>query len=113
QIVRASIHIFLTFVLASLFSCGWIGAKDGSRAQRTSPTATDGIQIKAVSYNIRYAADADVTTGNGWDIRKEPLAKLIRQHGFDIVGTQEGNFSQMGDLLALLPEYDYVGYPYA
>src|SRR5690606_11418621 len=72
-----------------------------------------GIHIKVSSYNIRYAAAADETTGNGWNIRKTALANLIRTHNFDIVGTQEGNFSQMGDLLALMPEYDYVGYPYA
>ena len=73
----------------------------------------EGIHIKVSSYNIRYAAAADETTGNGWNIRKTALANLIRTHNFDIVGTQEGNFSQMGDLLALMPEYDYVGYPYA
>ncbi len=73
----------------------------------------EGIHVKAANYNIRYAAAADETTGNGWNVRKGPLANLIRNHGFDIVGTQEGNFSQMGDLMTLLPEYDYVGYPYA
>ncbi len=73
----------------------------------------EGIHVKAASYNIRYAAAVDETTGNGWNVRKTPLANLIRNHGFDIVGTQEGNFSQMGDLMTLLPEYDYVGYPYA
>src|SRR5690606_3089360 len=52
------------------------------------------------------------TTGNGWNVRKTPLANLIRNHDFDIVGTQEGNFSQMGDLMTLLPGYDYIGYPY-
>ncbi len=73
----------------------------------------EGLKIRAASYNIRYAAPADEKTGNGWDIRKQPLADLIRGHDFDIVGTQEGNFSQMADLMTLLPEYDYVGYPYA
>lgn len=72
----------------------------------------EGIHVKVSSYNIRHAAAADVTTGNGWNVRRTPLANLIRNHGFDIVGTQEGNFSQMGDLMNLLPEYDYVGYPY-
>ncbi len=72
----------------------------------------EGIHVKAASYNIRYAAAADETTGNGWNVRKTPLANLIRNHDFDIVGTQEGNFSQMGDLMTLLPGYDYIGYPY-
>lgn len=73
----------------------------------------EGIQIKVASYNIRVAATADEQTGNGWNIRKIPLANLIQMHGFDIVGTQEGNYKQMDDLMALLPEYDYIGYPYA
>lgn len=84
------------------------------RGQSSIPDIEEeGIHVKVSSYNIRYAAAADETTGNGWNVRKTPLANLIRNHGFDIVGTQEGNFSQMGDLMALLPEYDYVGYPYA
>ena len=108
--MRTYIHIFLGVVMTCFLSCGWMGAAKGSRGK---PSAKEGIQVKVASYNIRYAAAADEKTGNGWAIRKEPLANLIRNHGFDIVGTQEGNFSQMADLMALLPEYDYVGYPYA
>src|SRR5690606_12296311 len=46
----------------------------------------EGIHIQVSSYNIRYAAAADDTTGNGWNIRKTALANLIRTHNFDIVG---------------------------
>lgn len=70
-------------------------------------------KIRIASYNIRVAAAADEKSGNGWGIRKEPLADLIRKNDFDVVGTQEGNFSQMKDLDELLPEYSYIAYPYA
>jgi len=68
--------------------------------------------FRAASYNIRYNAAADKTTGNDWDLRKEPLAKLILKHGFDIIGTQEGMTRQMIELKKLLPGFDYIGYPY-
>ena len=78
-------------------------ASNSSRAQGGFRMAT---------YNIRYAAAADEQSGNGWELRKMPLATLISGHGFDIVGTQEGNAQQLGDLTALLPGYQYVGHPY-
>lgn len=72
-----------------------------------------GTNIRVSSYNIRVAAKADEESGNGWNIRKFPLSDLIKKYSFDIIGTQEGNFRQMDDLMELLPEYDYIGYPYA
>ncbi|MGO3654798.1 MAG: hypothetical protein ACTJFN_10565, partial [Sphingobacterium sp.] len=67
--------------------------------------STDSVQIKVSTYNIRYAADEDVKTGNGWDIRKKTVADLILNHGFEIVGTQEGDQGQVDDLLGLMPKY--------
>lgn len=73
---------------------------------------SERVSFKVASYNIRYAAAADETTGNGWDKRKWPVANLIISHDFDIVGTQEGNDAQLADLKTYLPEYDFVGHPY-
>ncbi len=70
------------------------------------------LQLKVSSYNIRYAAAADVETGNGWEIRKSYVANIIKNHDFDIVGTQEGNDGQLADLKSALPDYDFVGHPY-
>ncbi|MDR1335888.1 MAG: endonuclease/exonuclease/phosphatase family protein [Tannerella sp.] len=80
-------------------------------------TAGDGdrsgqLRFRIAQYNIRYAAKADETTGNGWDIRKIPLAQLITGHDFDIAGTQEGNARQLADLETLLPEYAFTAAPY-
>src|SRR5690606_32895132 len=110
---RINLQVFLALMLTGLMSCGWTKTRESSSNVTQAGERNEGVQIRASSYNIRFAADADVTTGNGWDLRKQPVAQLIQRHGLDIVGTQEGNFTQMSELLALLPEYDYVGYPYA
>ena len=69
-------------------------------------------QFRVAAYNIRYAAPIDEESGNGWVIRKGPLASLIQRHQFDIVGTQEGDGNQMNDLRHLLPEFDQILHPY-
>lgn len=70
------------------------------------------VKIRVASYNIRYDAKADYTSGNGWDTRKSALAKLIKDHHFEIIGTQEGDSNQMNGLMKLLPGFAYAGYPY-
>src|SRR5690625_5940555 len=72
----------------------------------------DSIHLKVGSYNLRYDPVADFETGNSWNSRKYPLSEIIRKHDFDIIGTQEGDFKQMADLISLLPGFDYFGYPY-
>jgi endonuclease/exonuclease/phosphatase family metal-dependent hydrolase len=68
--------------------------------------------FRVAAYNIRYAAEADEISGNGWNLRKKPLAQLILKHEFDIIGTQEGDGKQLEDLKALLPAFDIVAHPY-
>jgi len=119
--MRKSIQIFLLLISVGLSSCGWIGGAERSNDSRNTgatgevfkPKVKNGLLVRIASYNIRYATVADEKTGNGWAIRKQPLADLIRRHGLNVVGTQEGNFKQMDELMELLPEYDYIGYPYA
>src|SRR5699024_482228 len=74
----------------------------------------DGVSdsLKIASYNIRYKAPEDKESGNKWEKRKDPLAKIIKNNNIDIVGTQEGDSLQMEDLSSLLPGYDYIAYPY-
>lgn len=81
-------------------------------SQEEDPDDGERLAFKVSSYNIRYASAADVETGNGWDVRKPYVANIIKNHDFDIVGTQEGNVAQLTDLKGLLPGYDYVGHPY-
>ena len=70
------------------------------------------LSFKVSSYNIRYNAAADIASGNGWEIRKGEVAKLIKKYNFDIVGTQEGDSTQMEELSLLLPGYYKVSHPY-
>lgn len=75
-------------------------------------TSTKQLEFKLASYNIRYASSKDEKSGNGWDLRKGPLAKVITSQNLALVGTQEGNDKQLADLQALLPGYDYIKSPY-
>ncbi len=59
------------------------------------------------TFNLRYDNPRD--TGNLWAARAPICAALIRFHGFDILGTQEGLKNQLDDLQRELPEYAYYG----
>jgi endonuclease/exonuclease/phosphatase family metal-dependent hydrolase len=94
-----------TVLLAALMM---MGCNKGSKISKGKKSA----DMRVSSYNIRYESKADDLAGNGWDVRKKPVADLILKYGFDIVGTQEGNDRQLDELKGLLNGFDFVGYPY-
>lgn len=61
------------------------------------------------TYNIRQANHSDSINGNGWGRRAPHVAALIRFHGFDIFGTQEGFRFQLDELADSLPGYAWIG----
>ena len=63
--------------------------------------------LKVLTFNIRMDTNAD--GDNRWSNRKDLAANLIKFHDIDIVGAQEVLNHQLTDLLARLPEYDYIG----
>lgn len=63
--------------------------------------------IVSATFNLRYQNTTD--SGNLWTFRAPVVAALIRFHGFDIFGTQEGVRSQLNDIKRALPEYDFYG----
>lgn len=63
----------------------------------------------AASYNLRQSNRSDSLQGDGWGRRLPVLATLIRFHGFDIFGTQEGFLHQLDSLVTRLPGYAYTG----
>ena len=65
--------------------------------------------FSAATYNIRQLNAKDTAAGNGWEQRLPVISSLIRFHDFDIFGAQEVFHSQLQDMLAALPGYDYVG----
>ena len=73
------------------------------------PAAGENARINVATYNIRQQNGVDNAAGNGWERRAPIVAGLIRFHGFDIFGTQEGFRNQLDDIKAGLPGYDYIG----
>lgn len=59
------------------------------------------------SFNIRYDNKAD--SGNLWVNRAPVVANLIRFHGYDVLGIQEGLKNQIDDISSALPEYARYG----
>lgn len=71
---------------------------------------TYGIKAQKItigSFNIRYDNPGD--SGNLWKDRAPVVSNLIRFHGFDILGTQEGLINQLKDISTSLPEYARYG----
>src|SRR5690606_15945162 len=81
-----------------------------SKGAEISPSTP--ITIRVASYNIRYASANDEKTGNAWVTRKEHVANLMLDHHFDIVGTQEGDSTQINDLCRLMPAFGFVSANY-
>ena len=65
--------------------------------------------LVVATYNLRNANEGDSINGNGWGRRYPYMAGLIRFHGFDIFGTQEGKYPQLQELVEALPGYAYIG----
>lgn len=86
--------IFTLLLCALMFSC---------------TTGQQPAEFTVASYNIRQLNTDDSLAGNGWNRRCPVLASLIRYHGFDVFGTQEGFKRQLEELKAALPGYDYIG----
>lgn len=64
-------------------------------------------EFTVATYNIRYDAEGDA--GNRWKDRAPFLTQLIKFHGFDIFGTQEGLKHQIEAIKSDLPGFEYIG----
>lgn len=63
--------------------------------------------IRVMSYNIRYATDADGK--HAWKFRKERVANQIQYYEVDLLGMQEVLYEQLAYLADQLPEYAWYG----
>lgn len=83
---------------------GWLVAM----MSMAMPAAFAGAQapINVATYNLRLNTPSD--GANAWPQRREAVKALIRYHGFDLFGTQEGLPDQIDDLAAM-DEFDHVG----
>lgn len=78
-------------------------------AALTSLTIISAQELNIASYNIRQHNKKDYTTGNAWPQRVDALCDLVRFNDFDIWGAQEVCNDQLLDILARLPQYEYIG----
>jgi len=60
----------------------------------------------AMTYNLRYASKQKP---NDWPTRRPLVARVIRDAAPDVLGTQEGVYSQLKELASDLPEYQWIG----
>lgn len=63
--------------------------------------------LNVLSFNIRYNNPGD--SANAWPYRKDKAAGQILFHKADVVGLQEAQIGQLGDLKASLPRFKWVG----
>lgn len=63
--------------------------------------------MKVMTFNLRRHKESD--GDNGWLQRRFAAAEVIRRHGPDIVGTQEGLHDQIGYLESNFHEYGFLG----
>lgn len=71
--------------------------------------AADVDDITLATYNLRLANPNDSAAGNGWGQRLPHIADLVKFHGFEIFGTQEGFKFMLDELKDRLPGYEYIG----
>lgn len=68
--------------------------------------AGDPRPIAVMTFNLRYA---DTKPPNAWAERLPVVRELIERAAPDLIGTQEGLYSQLTDLESALPGYAWIG----
>ena len=68
---------------------------------------TDKVEIRAMSFNIRLGVAKDGP--NHWNLRKELVFDVLRDHQPDVVGLQEAWKMQIDAINAALPEFGMIG----
>jgi endonuclease/exonuclease/phosphatase family metal-dependent hydrolase len=96
---RQFLHALAT---SSLLATG-ISAQAQAPASTGSGTADE---LAVMTYNLRFASDRPP---NAWPDRRPVMRTLLQQYRPDLIGTQEGVFSQLKQVSEDLPGYDTVG----
>lgn len=63
--------------------------------------------VKVMTFNLRRNKESDGP--NAWHQRKDAAVEVIRRHGPDLLGTQEGLEHQIGHIASNFPEYGVLG----
>jgi endonuclease/exonuclease/phosphatase family metal-dependent hydrolase len=91
--------------LTALVTAAVLGLTLTAGASYATPT-TDP-QLRVMTFNLRFASE---TPPNTWTVRRPVMRELLRQARPQLLGTQEGLYSQLNDIAADLgPSYDSIG----
>jgi len=63
--------------------------------------------LQVMTFNIRFANKGDGV--HDWEHRRPLVASMVRFHEIDLLGVQEALRSQLDDMVADMPEYDWLG----
>ncbi|ACB76975.1 endonuclease/exonuclease/phosphatase family protein [Opitutus terrae] len=69
-------------------------------------TATAPLALRVMSFNLRFASPQPP---HAWPERRPIMQHVIEQTAPDLIGTQEGLYTQLRDLAADLPAYEWIG----
>jgi len=61
--------------------------------------------VKAMTFNIRV--DTFLDGLNSWAFRRNKVFEIMRNHGADVIGIQEGSHSQVKQVREALPDYTH------
>jgi len=96
---RQFLHALAT---SSLLATG-VSAQAQAPASAGSGTADE---LAVMTYNLRFASDRPP---NAWPDRRPVMRTLLQQYRPDLIGTQEGVYSQLKQVSDDLPGYDTLG----
>ncbi len=66
------------------------------------------MEIKVLSYNVRYGSEEDLTE-NSWRNRRLAMKTLLKLEDADLIATQEGLYQQIMEIEADLEQYNWCG----
>ncbi len=89
----------------------FVAALAAAAMLRSGTSAADAANARAgelliATYNLRYAGDLPP---NAWPQRRPLLRALLDRYRPDLIGTQEGLYSQVKDIATDQPDYDWIG----
>ena len=98
---------FVTRLLRSALSIALaFGVVAPALAQGSDAADLAPISLKAMTFNLRFASQ---TPPNSWPQRRPVMRDCILKYAPDVMGTQEGVYTQLKDLASDLPEYAWIG----
>lgn len=68
--------------------------------------SNDALTLRVMTFNLRFASPQPP---NAWPDRRPIMRQLLEREAPDVIGTQEGVYSQLRDIAADLPDYEWIG----